>query len=63
MPKRREERQCADRKRGEEKREPGKEREQNIEKETGCPRISLAIFQTVFLQDNGFNRGLIKLFK
>lgn len=32
------------------------------EKEAGCsPAVSPAIFQAVFLQDNGFNRDLIKI--
>jgi len=35
--------------------------EKDIEREAECLRVSLAIFQAVFLQDNGFNRDLIKI--
>jgi hypothetical protein len=47
------------RKREQGNKETGEERD--IEREAGCLRVSLAIFQAVFLQDNGFNRDLIKI--
>lgn len=71
MPQRHEERWHANGRRGgERERERERERKKELDgrkredierTKLGVLRVSPAIFQTVFLQDNGFNRDLIKI--